>query len=89
MRHLDTNETKRNEGGEGEAPAEGSEGGGGGDDDLHHIKRSLLGEALGEDDRLGDIKVKSRIRFEDVLQVRQNLKRHTEFGFDATINELK
>jgi hypothetical protein len=47
MRHTDTNETKRNEGGEGDV--------------LRHIKRSLLGEALGEDDRLGDIKVKSRI----------------------------
>ncbi len=47
MSHTNTNETKRNEGDEGDV--------------LCHIKHSLLGDALGENDRLEDIKVKSRI----------------------------
>ncbi len=41
-------------------------------------KRSLLRVAVGQDGRLGDIKVKSSILLQDVLQVSQNLKRYTE-----------
>jgi hypothetical protein len=40
---------------------------------VRHIKRSLLGDALGEDASLGDVEVKCSILLEDVLEVSQDL----------------
>jgi hypothetical protein len=48
-------------------------------------KRSLLRVAVGQDGRLGDIKVKSSILLQDVLQVSQNLKRYTELSINVSI----
>ena len=56
-RHMDTKETFRTERGEKNVPAEVSQGGGCLYDVLRHIKGSLLGDALGEDGGLGNIKL--------------------------------
>ena len=55
------------------------------DDVVRRIKRSLLGDTLGEDGGLGDVKFKSSILLQDVLELRQDLHRHTQPSFDVTI----
>ena len=57
----------------------------GADDVVRHIERSLLCDTLGEDGGLGDIKFKSRILLEDVVELRQDPKSNTHFGLDVTV----
>ncbi len=64
-RHTDANETFRTERGEKNVPAEVSQRGGCLYDVLRHIKGSLLGDALGEDGGLVDIKLQASIFLED------------------------
>ena len=56
-RHTDTNETFRTERSESNIPTEVSQRGVGLYDVLRHVKGSLLGDALGEDGGLVDVKL--------------------------------
>ena len=42
-----------------DVPGKGRERGGGEDDTLRRIKSTILGDVLGEEDRLGDVKFKT------------------------------
>ena len=68
--NTDTNEIFRNVGDEGDVPDEVIEGGGGGHYAFSH---HLLSDVLGQDGRLGDVKVQTSIFFEDVLDIRSLL----------------
>jgi hypothetical protein len=74
-RHTDTNETFRSERSEENIRAKVIEGGLGVDDGLRRIKRSLLGDTLGEDGGLGDAPLQARFFLEDTFQLSRNLKR--------------
>ena len=56
-RHTDTNETIRTEGPDSDIPTDVKQRGGSQNDVLRHIKGSLLGDALGEDGGLVDVKL--------------------------------
>jgi hypothetical protein len=60
-RHTDTNETFRTERDENNVPDKVSQCGGCLYDVLRHIKGSLLGDSLGEDGGLGDVKIQDRV----------------------------
>ncbi len=84
-RHTDTNETFRTERGEENVSAEVSQRGGSLYDLLRHIEGSLVGDALGEDGGLGDVKLQASILLEDMLELSQDLKRHAQLGLNVTI----
>ena len=65
--HTDTNETFRTERGEENVSAEVSQRGGSLYDVLRHIEGRLVGDALGEDGNLGDVKLQASIFLEDTL----------------------
>ena len=52
---------------------------------LRHITGSLLGDALGEDRGLANMKLQVSIFLEDAFQLSQDLKRHAEFDLNVTI----
>jgi hypothetical protein len=58
-------------------------------DVLRRIKGSLLGDALGEDGGLGDVKLQASILFEDMLELSQDLKRHSQLGLDVSIIRIR
>ena len=58
-------------------------------DILRHIKGSLVGDALGEDGGLGDVKLQASILLEDMLELSQDLKRHAQLGLDVTIIRVR
>ena len=70
---VDTNETSWTERSKENIPVEVCEGGTGVDDVVDRIKHCLLGETLGEDGGLGEVKVKSVIHLEDTLEFSQDL----------------
>ena len=58
---------------------------------MSSIKHTLLGDVLSEEGRLGDFKFQDSILLEYMLEISQNLKRHTQLGFHVSIvsiNEL-
>ncbi len=59
--------------------------GGTGVDVVRRIESSLLGDALGEDGGLGDVKLQASIFLKDTLYLSQDLKRHAQLGLDVTI----
>ena len=66
-RYTNTNETFRTEGPESNIPAEVSQRGSSPEDVLRHVKGSLLGDALGEDGGLVDVKLQASILLKDAL----------------------
>jgi hypothetical protein len=83
--HTDTNETFRTERGEENVSAEVNQRGGSLYDVVRHIEGSLVGDALGEDGGLGDVKLQASILLEDMLELSQDLKRHAQVGLNVSI----
>jgi hypothetical protein len=52
---------------------------------VRYIERSLLRDALGEDNGLRDVELQASIFLEDGLELSQDLEGHTEFGLDVPI----
>eukprot|EP00001_Collodictyon_triciliatum_P046946 08409_1 len=69
-------------------PTEVSQRGSSLEDVLRHVKGSLLGDALGEDGGLVDVKLQASIFLKDAL-LRQDLQRHAEFGLNVTIIRVR
>ena len=55
------------------------------DDVVRRIEGSLLGDALGEDGGLGDVKLQASILLKDMLELRQDLKRHAQVTLDVSV----
>jgi len=85
-RHTDTNETFNTERDENNVPAEVSQRGGCLYDVLRRIKGSLLGDALGEDGGLGDVKLQASILLEDMPELSQY---HSQLGLAVTIIRVR
>ena len=66
-RYTDTNETFRTEGPDSNIPTEVIQSGSSLEDGLRHVKGSLLGDALGEDGGLVNVKLQASIFLEDSL----------------------
>ena len=54
--------------------------GAGSKDSVRYIERSLLRDALGDDNGLRDVELQVIIFLEDDLDLNQDLEGHTEFG---------